>query len=106
MAIRRYRDKSEWKRLVEEQAQSGMTGLAFCEQQGLSRKSFYRNRKALQQDVDTTVSTRSFVQVKPWSVELDRTASAPMELTYREGCLRLSANTDPVWLAQLMKALS
>ena len=47
MAIRRYRDKAEWKRLVEEQAQSGMSGLSFCEQQGLSSKSFYRKRKVL-----------------------------------------------------------
>ena len=102
MAIRRYRDKAEWKRLVEEQAQSDMSGLAFCEQHGLSRKSFYRHRKVLQQDSGAA----AFVQVKPRSVELGRPASTPMEFSYGDGCLRLPANTDPVWLAQLMKALS
>ena len=106
MAIRRYRDKAEWKRLVEQHAQSGMSGLAFCEQHGLSRKSFYRNRKALQQDTDTPVSTRSFVQLMPRSSEPSRPTSGPVELTYGECYLRLPANTDPVWLAQLMKALS
>jgi hypothetical protein len=106
MAIRRCRDKAEWKRLVEEQARSGMSGLAFCEQHGLSRKNFYRNRKVLQQDADSTVNTPSFVQVKPRSAEMIRPTPTPMELTYGEGCLRLPANTDPVWLAQLMKALS
>lgn len=106
MKRRRYRSEAEWRRLVEQQTLSGMTGLAFCEQEGLSPKSFYRNRKALQQDSGKTASRCSFVQVMPRSIDQERSTSSLIEVVYRESHLRLPSNTDPVWLAQLMKALS
>jgi transposase-like protein len=106
MTTRRQRSKAEWRRLVEEHAQSGLNGSAFCKQQGLSRKSFYRNRKALQQAAEATESSGSFVQLRPQSTSRDRSMNGPIEVAYRESRLRLPSDIDPVWLAQLMKALS
>jgi hypothetical protein len=106
MVTRRHRSKAEWKQLIEQHAQSGLNGSAFCRQQGLSRKSFYRNRKALRQAVEATAHSDSFVQVVPHSTNRDRLISGLIEVAYRESRLRLPSNTNPMWLAQLMKALS
>lgn len=108
MSTRRHRSKAEWKQLIEQHAQSNLNGSAFCKQQGLSRKSFYRNRKALQQNAaaETTASPGSFIQVVSRSTGQSCLKSDPIEVAYRESLLRLPSNTDPIWLAQLMKALS
>ena len=106
MATRRYRSKAEWRRLVEEHKQSGLNASTFCKQQGLSRKSFYRNRKALQQITENTASRGSFVQVVPCWTGQDRLINEPIEFAYRESRLRLPPDTDPLWLARLLKALT
>ena len=106
MSTRRYRSKAEWKQLIELHAESGLNGSAFCKRQGLSRKSFYRNRKALQQATETTADSSPFVQLVPHSVSRSRSISGSIELAHRESRLRLPSDTDPLWLAQLLKALT
>ena len=49
MTRRKHRSKAEWKTLIDQQIQSGLNAAAFCDQQELPRKSFYRHRKLLKQ---------------------------------------------------------
>ncbi len=103
MPKRNYRSKREWRRLIEKQAGSGLSALAFCQQQGLSTKTFYRQRKLLHQQNLIPVS-RPFVQIQPKPM-MPESSHAGILFQHRESRLSVSADTDPSWLAQLMKAL-
>lgn len=103
MAKRKHRSKAEWRKLVEQQARSGLNGVAFCEQHGLSRKSFYRHRKVLEQKAGDSVSGQFIkVQPKPFSKMPVQPAAV---LHYRDSRLSVPAGTEPAWVAELMKAL-
>ena len=45
--MRKRRNADEWRQLIEQQAVSGPSGLAFCQQHELQVKTFYRQRKLL-----------------------------------------------------------
>lgn len=45
--MRKQRNAGEWRQLIEQQAVSGLSGLAFCQQHELQVKTFYRQRKLL-----------------------------------------------------------
>jgi hypothetical protein len=98
-----YRSNIEWRKLIEQQAQSGLSGLAFCQQQGLLAKTFYRQRKLLRQQNLVPVK-HSFVRVQPKAINPVSGGQAAI-LQHRESRLQLPTGTDPLWLAQLMKAL-
>ena len=46
-AGRRRRSESEWQALVKRQEASGVSGAAFCRQEGISRASFEKWRRRL-----------------------------------------------------------
>jgi len=103
LSKRIYRSKSEWRKLIEQQAQSGLSGLVFCQQQGLSAKTFYRQRKLLRQQNLIPIKS-SFVRVQPKPINPVSSGQTAV-LQHRESRLQLPTGTDPLWLAQLMKAL-
>ena len=104
MGKRKHRSKSEWQELIEQQASSDLNAAAFCLANGLSSKTFYRHRKLLAgQSTDLTSGPFITVQkkiVKPLSPSTDFT------LSYREIRLHLTTSTDPVWVAELIRALT
>lgn len=104
MTKRKHRSFAEWRILVNQQADSGLNGASFCEQQGLSCKTFYRWRKALaEKSTDSVTSQFIKVQAVP-----DRTVTLQpgAVLHYRDSHLSVPAGVEPVWIAELMKALS
>ena len=55
------RSKQQWHDLLDQQEQSGLSGAAFCRQQGINPKRFYyHNRRRQQQSVNPVPS--SFVR--------------------------------------------
>jgi len=55
---------ARWRRLVREQAESGLSGAGFCRERALCRKSFYSWRKRLQAETESKpVSDRGFAEV-------------------------------------------
>jgi hypothetical protein len=99
-----HRSTEAWQKLFHQQAQSGMSVSAFCEQQGLSTKTFYRRRKALRSVPDE--KPRGFISVKTGSTPAQTPASfRSILLHYREIRLHLSDSTAPSWVASLMKKL-
>ena len=103
MARQKHRSKAEWRNLIEQQACSGLNGVAFCEQRGLSRKTFYRHRKALAEKAADTV-VGQFIQIQPGPVQTISLQPGAV-LHYRDSRLQLPADSDPTWVAELMKAL-
>ncbi len=104
MPEREHRSNAEWQDIIERQEQSGLTGVAFCLQEGIYAKTFYRQRKMLRRKSLVT-ETKQFIQVQPKPVQ-----AMPIQpgvvLQYRDSRLQMPAETEPLWLAQLMKALS
>ena len=104
MPARDRRSNAEWQDIIERQEQSGLTGVAFCLQEGIYAKTFYRQRKLLRRK-GLVAETKRFIQVQPKPVQ-----AIPIQpgiaLQYRDSRLQMPAGTEPLWLAQLMKALS
>ena len=105
MTRRKHRSKAEWRHLIEQQAHSGLNGVAFCEQRGLSRKTFYRHRKLLTEKASDAVAGQ-FIQVQPGPVQKTMPLQPGAVLHYRDSRLQLPVGSDPTWVAELMKALS
>ncbi len=95
---------AEWQDIIERQEQSGLTGVAFCLQEGIYAKTFYRQRKKLRRK-GLVAEAKQFIQVQPKSVPAMPIQSG-IVLQYRDSRLQMPAGTEPLWLAQLMKALS
>jgi hypothetical protein len=103
MTNRIRRSPAQWQHLVEQQAHSGLNAAAFCRQQGLCRKSFYHYRK-VSNGRSTQLVTGRFIQVKAKPEPV--LAPAMVVLDYRQARLQLPTGIDPIWVADLMKALS
>ena len=103
MPKREHRSNAEWQDIIERQEQSGLTGVAFCLQEGIYAKTFYRQRKMLRRK-GLVAETKPFIQVQPKPVQALPIQPA-MVLQYRDSRLQIPARTEPLWLAQLMKAL-
>ncbi len=104
MPKRDHRSAVEWQKIIERQEQSGLTGVAFCLQEGIYAKTFYRQRKLLRRK-GLVAKPDSFIQVQPKPVPI-MPIQPGMVLQYRDSRLQMSAGVEPPWLAQLMKALS
>jgi hypothetical protein len=104
MPKRDRRSNAEWQDIIERQKQSGLTGVAFCFQEGIYAKTFYRQRKLLIRK-GLVAETRKFIQIQPKPVPTMPIQPA-MVLQYRDSRLQMPAGTEPLWLAQLMKFLS
>lgn len=107
MSHRKYHSRSEWTTLIEEQLSSGLSGVAFCNEHGLSAKTFYRQRKRLGYCVRSRdlgpVSAGGFVRVQPTVLA---TPSSPLVLYYQDSRLELSPAVSAHWIAELMRALA
>jgi hypothetical protein len=104
MTKRKRRSKAEWRELVEQQKHSGLSGVAFCDQLGLSRKTFYLQRKSLAQK-PAGPEAGQFIKVNPRTVKKMSVPAAAV-LHYRDSRLQLPVGADPTWVAELMKALA
>ncbi len=97
MAKRKHRSKAEWRKLIEQQARSGLNGVSFCEQHGLSRKTFYLHRKGLVEKVADSMSVQ-FIKVQPKPVPKIPVQPAVV-LHYRDRRLSLPAGTESALIA-------
>jgi hypothetical protein len=96
------RNTKEWQAIFQQHIDSGLSVVDFCLQHNINKKYFNdRKRYWLNRQPDELVSP--FIQVnKPHTLS----ASAIMSLELGEAKLLLPVNTEPTWLAQLLKALS
>jgi hypothetical protein len=68
MPNREHRSNAEWQDILERQEQSGLTGVAFCLQEGIFAKTFYRQRKMLRRK-GLVAKPSQFIQVQPKPVQ-------------------------------------
>ena len=103
MSVRKHRIEAEWQALIAEQLQSGQSALAFCRDHGIYAKTFYKQRQA-QGKKGLLPFGKAFVQVNAAPVRRQPPQPGPV-LQYQGSRLHLLADTDPMWLSTLMKAL-
>ncbi|WP_338853086.1 IS66 family insertion sequence element accessory protein TnpB [Alteromonas macleodii] len=88
------RTLADWNTIVEQQQQSGLSIVAFCKQQKLNTKSFYRSRRLIRdQDLPN----------KFLSVALTSVSEHKIVLELDNAKLYISLTCEPVWVAQLLK---
>ncbi len=106
MAKYQRRSQTEWQRILQQQKTSNVNVKAFCQQQGLSSKTFYKYRHDLSVSPDSEVPTASFIKMtKPTRQATDSTATLSV-LHYANSQLYIRSGCDAQWLAKLLQALS
>ncbi len=106
MSERKHRSEAEWQSLIIEHSHSYQSALDFCRDHGLYAKTFYRHRKALRKKgLVPAPATTPFVQLKTEPAQRQPTSSG-LELQFQGSRLRLPSDTDPSWLAILMRKLA
>jgi hypothetical protein len=94
------RSSQEWQKIIEQQEASDLSVVDFCRQQQLNSKYFYARRRSV------LVKKQRNLPVPFIKVSKAPTDNAAMALQVGDIRLSLPANTEPEWLAQLLKALS
>lgn len=94
------RSSHQWQSLIEQQEVSGLSVADFCKQQELDNKYFHARKRSL-------LKRRQGQQV-PSFVKVDKAprGNTAMELQLGDARLSLPLNCEPLWLAELLKALS
>jgi len=107
MRKRKHRNHAEWQSIIQQQKDSGLNAAAFCRQQGLSSKTFYKRRATHNAAPDLEASHSSFIKInKPSTGIAANTPCSVGILHYHTSQLHIHSGTDAHWLAQLMQALS
>ena len=90
----------QWRALIQQQQDSGLSAAEFCRQIGQNAKYFSLQKQHLAK-VDSPFATVK----KPPSLALAPSPSI-LRLTYANAKLDLPQSINPAWLAQLVKELA
>ena len=101
LAVRDEYRAQTWAMLIQECNNSGLTKRAFCQQRGISEKSFYYwLRKLRSQMAETAVP--QLVQLEPTPAALQ---DDMLQIQYRGAELKLPASVDIDAVATLLRSL-
>ena len=99
LAVRDEYRAQTWAMLIQECKTSGLTNKEFCEQRGISEKSFYYwQRKFREQLLEATAP--QLVQLDPPGVSNDM-----LQIQYRGAELKMPAGVDIEAVAMLLRSL-
>ena len=104
--MRTFRSQDQWRQVLVEQAQSGLTISAFCRQHNISTSGFYTQR---QKQSVVTVSTSAFVSTtvtEKNSTKVHRDVKQTIVLELSAARLRLPIETPTHYLITLFNGLS
>ncbi len=107
MTTRKHRSQAEWQAIIQQQKNSGLSAIKFCQQQGLSSKTFYKHRRTQRSVLGNDTSPSSFIKIKKPCPSIVSRTSEPMGVLHYHHCqLHIQSGTDARWLAALLQALS
>lgn len=89
--------QDQWRALIDEQAASEQTAMAFCAERGIDNKYFSTRKSQLSK----SSTTRGFVAVTTKSPN-----SQSIQLIAGAAQLRIPASVSAQWLADVIKALA
>lgn len=94
------RSSQEWQVIIEQQEASGLSVVDFCRRHQLDNKYFHARKRSWLKRQQRKHPT-AFVKVTKVA-----TQSPMMTLKIGDATLLLPAHTEPMWLAQLLKAVA
>jgi hypothetical protein len=85
---------ARWRNLIDKQADSGLSGAAFCREHRINQDRFYHWRRRFQSE--TTANSSSFVQLVPYQknsssgirIHLSKDISVEVQQGFHPGTLR------------------
>ena len=99
LAVRDEYRAQTWARLIQECNNSGLTKREFCQQRGISEKSFYYWLRKLRSQMAEAASPQ-LVQLDPAAVPDDM-----LQIQYRGAELKLPAGVDVDAVAALLRSI-
>jgi hypothetical protein len=94
--------RSHWHALIEKQAESGLSGAAFCRQHHIKVAQFYRWHRRFREHQDQAIASSGFMELVPLS---GQTASG-IRIYLRDGLsIELDRGFDPLTLRNAIEAL-
>ena len=97
------RSQEQWQHLFADHAASGLSAHQFCLEHNINEKYFSLRRKQLGWRDSTSSFARAVVSR---SETMSTVMAVPLKLHYRESVIVFGHLPDPVFLAQLLGALS
>lgn len=89
--------QAQWRALIDEQAASGQTAMAFCAERGIDNKYFSTRKKQLA----AQPAESDFVAITTSPLE-----NHSIQLHIGAAQLRIPASVSPQWLVDVIKALA
>ena len=99
------RTQSEWHSLIQQQSESGLIATEFCRLNKICPKYFSKQKNNLKNLTATPKSAKPFVKIQR-PVRTTPATSENIQLKYHQVMMRLPTNTEPDWLASLLKSLT
>ena len=99
LAVRDEYRAQTWARLIQECNNSGLTKREFCQQRGISEKSFYYWLRKLRSQMAEAAGPQ-LVQLDPAAVPADM-----LQIQYRGAELKLPAGVDVDAVAALLRSI-
>ncbi len=92
----------KWQSLIQQQSVSALPVTQFCKLKQISLTCFYKYKNQFQTDIQAPM-IKSFIKVQP--PEVSNTMSV-IKIQYQQATLSLPSNLEPMWIANLLKALA
>ena len=91
-----------WQRIIDKQAESGLSGAAFCREQQINRDRFYQWRRRLNYERSAATRSGAFVELVPYW----KKTPAGVHVRLRNGLyIEVQRNFDPPTLRAAVQAL-
>ena len=99
LAVRDAYRAQEWAMLIQECSASGLTKREFCQQRGISEKSFYYWQKKLRTKL-VEATTPQLVQLEPTSVPIEL-----LQISFRGAELKLPVGVDMDAVSAILRSI-
>lgn len=104
--MKKFRSPDQWRQILEDQQQSGLTISEFCRQQKISVSCFFSQRKKLGLANTATSAFVSTKVTKQTSTEVQRDVKQPIVLELSAARLTLPAETPAGYMLTLLNVLT
>ncbi len=91
------RTQAQWRALIDEQAQSGLTAVEFCRRRGISDKYFSLRKQSLLKEEPKS---------KHFAVARITASMSTIEVKTGHAVINIPASQPAGWLADFVKALA
>ena len=97
------KNNNDWQSFIQQQNQSSLNILEFCQQHKISVSCFYKHKAQLKK---ADKKNSPFIKMKSSVVGIQQPTSEIIKIQHEKTRLHLPMNIQPIWLAEFVKALA